>query len=264
MDPARAPRPTILSKSAWYLVLAAIAAATCGADGARMDPDETTATTQHSDTRAPVGLAIEIDNGAGQPLQIQQGQRFYLNQIDMRASVDTMRDEGVSTLAHTGDFADLEWEGTRLADQEFVLLANPDGTFTRRRFYRAAAWMDARSTFTLEQWDEHGRRLAPPLVVNAGREARRRGHDDFFVRRVRAIQWTFDCRTSTDCVGAQRFTEEALVELRYAMHPYRTFVIAPRTTHLAVTWSLTPRPRLHDPGDTGRGSAVCLRVLNRP
>ena len=100
--------------------------------------------------------------------------------------------------------------------------------------------MDARSTFVLEQRDEDGRGLAPPLVVNAGREEHRRARDDFFVRRLRAIQWTFDCRTSTDCAGAQRFTEEALVELRYAMHPDRMFVIDPRATHLTVTWSLMP------------------------
>jgi len=240
MHPTRAPRPTILRKSVWYLVLGAIAAATCGADRAWTEPDETTALTQHADPRAPVGLALEIDNGVGQPLQLQQGQRFYLNQLDIRASVDTTRDDGVATLAHTGDFADLPWEGTRLADQEFVLLANPDGTFTRRRFYRAAAWMDAQSTFTLDQWDEHGRQLAPPLVVNPGAEAHRQEHDDFFVRRLRAMQWTLDCWAATDCAGAQRFTEEALVELRYAMHPDRTFVIAPGTTHLTVTWSLTP------------------------
>jgi len=240
MDPERAPRPTILPKSSWFLALAVLAAAAGGVDGARGEPSETTTTTQHSDARAPVGLAIEIDNGVGQPLQIQKGQRFYLNQIDMRASVDTTQDEGVSTLAHTGDFADLRWEGTRLVDQEFVLLANPDETFTRRRFYRAAAWMDARSTFALEQRDEDGRRLAPPLVVNAGGEEHRRARDDFFVRRLRAIQWTFDCRTSTDCAGAQRFTAEALVELRYSMHPDRTFVIDPRATHLTVTWSLNP------------------------
>jgi hypothetical protein len=236
----------------WYLVLATLAAALCGADGARTAPSETPATHQPSPARAPVGLALEIDNGVGQPLQIRQGQRFYLNQLDIRASVDTAQDDGVAPLADTGDFADLPWEGIRLADQEFVLLANADGTFTRRRFYRAAAWMNVRSTFTLTQWDAHGHQLAPPLVVDAGREARWQEHDDFFVRRLRAIQWTRDCRTSTDCTGAQRFTAEALVELRYALHPDRTFVIDPRATHLAVTWSLTPDrvytiPVTHDP-----------------
>jgi hypothetical protein len=240
MYPDRPPQPPILRPRPWYLVLAALAAAVCGEDSARTAPYETLATHQPSHVRAPVGLAIEVDNGVGQPLQIRQGQRFYLNQLDIRASVDLSQDEGVAPLASTGDFADLPWEGTRLADQEFVLLANPDGTFTRQRFYRAAAWMDAGSTFTLAQWDAHGRPLAPPLVVDAGQEARRQEHDDFFVRRLRAIQWTFDCRTLTDCAGAQRFTAEALVELRYAMHPDRTFVIDPRTTHLAVTWSLLP------------------------
>ena len=88
MYPARAPRPTILRQRSWFLALAVIAAATCGADSARREASETTPTTQHSDARPPVGLAIEIDNGVGQPLPIQQGQRFYLNQIDMRTSVD--------------------------------------------------------------------------------------------------------------------------------------------------------------------------------
>ena len=240
MSRARAPRPQIRHQSVWCLALALIIATACGADSAPRASDETPMTTPSSDAHAPVGLAIEIDNGVGQPLQLPQGQRFYLNQIDMRASVDTTQDDGVAPLAHMGDFAELRWEGTRLADQEFVLLANPDGTFTRRRFYRDAAWMEAHSTFTLEQRDAHGRSLAPPLVVNAGAEEPRREHDDFFVRRLRAIQWTLDCRTATDCTGAQRFTIEALVELRYTMHPDRTFVIDPRATHLTVTWSLNP------------------------
>ena len=107
MHPARAPRPTILRKRSWFLALAVIAAATCGADGARIEASETAATTPHPDARTPVGLAIKIDNSVGQPLKIRKGQRFYLNQIDMPASVDTTQDAGVSTLAHTGDFADL-------------------------------------------------------------------------------------------------------------------------------------------------------------
>jgi hypothetical protein len=252
MPPARVPQPTVLRQRSWLLTLAVLAAATCGTDCARLDASETAPTARYADARPPVGLAIEIDNGVGQPLRIRQGQRFYLNQIDLRASVDTTQDGSVSTLAHTGDFADLRWEGTRLVDEEFVLLANPDGTFTRRRFYRDAAWMGARSTFALEQWDEAGRRLAPPLVVNAGGEEPRRARDDFFVRRLRAIQWTLDCQTAADCAGAQRFTEEALVELRHALHSDRTFVIDPRATHLTLTWSLHPDraytiPVTHDP-----------------
>jgi hypothetical protein len=237
---ARASRPTFLRQSVWYLTLALLVAAACRVDGAPRACDEAIRTTPASDTGEPVGLAIEIDNGVGRPLQLHKRQRFFLNQIDVLASVDTTQDEGVAPLAHTGDFAELRWEGTRLADQEFVLLANPDGTFTRRRFYRDAAWMEARSIFTLEQRDAHGRSLAPPLVVHAGAEEPRREHDDFFVRRLRAIQWTYDCPTATDCRGAQRFTAEALVELRSTMHPDRTFVIDPHATHLTVTWSLIP------------------------
>ena len=162
MDLTRAPRPTILRKRSWFLVLAVIAAAVCGVDGARMAPAETSTTTQHA--HAPVGLAIEIDNGVGQPLLIRKGQRFYLNQIDIRASVDTTQDAGVSTLAHTGDFADLRWEGTRLADQEFVLLANPDMTFTRRRISsprRPSSSSATRCTRTARSSSTRARRTSP-------------------------------------------------------------------------------------------------------
>src|SRR4030095_8346839 len=187
MSRARAPRPQIRHQSVWCLALALIIATECGADSAPRASDATPMTTPSSDVHAPVGLAIEIDNGVGQPLQLPQGQRFYLNQIDMPASVDNTQDDGVAPLAHMGDFAELRWEGTRLADQEFVLLANPDGTFTRRRFYRDAAWMEAHSTFTLEQRDAHGRSLAPPLVVNAGAEGHRREHAAFLHPRLGAM-----------------------------------------------------------------------------
>src|SRR5512138_619896 len=77
----------------------------------------------------PVGLAVEVDNATGVPLQLKRGQTYYLNQIDLRASITAAIDEGVAGLARSGDFADLRWGGIAQADQEFILLANGDGTF---------------------------------------------------------------------------------------------------------------------------------------
>jgi hypothetical protein len=57
----------------------------------------TTLNTMPAPARAPVGLAIELDNDVGKALQCQKGQRFYLNRIDLRMSVDTTQDDGVST-----------------------------------------------------------------------------------------------------------------------------------------------------------------------
>ncbi|MBL9109882.1 MAG: cytochrome C, partial [Myxococcales bacterium] len=162
-----------------------------------------------------VGLALEIENGAGVPLKVKKGQRFYVNQLDMRAFVNTTVDQGVAALDTTGDFASLGWQGNQLVDQEFVLLSNPDGTFTRRRFYRGAKWMEQDNTFIVRQETATGAPLGPPVVLKAGKDDKRRDSDDFFARRYGAIQWTYDCPTATNCSGAHTFQEEALVELRY-------------------------------------------------
>jgi hypothetical protein len=188
----------------------------------------------------PIGLALEVDNGAGVPLSVKRGQTFYLNQIDLRTAITSTQDEGVSGLRTRGDFADLAWSGIRLADQEFVLLANPDGTFTRRRFYRGAAWMNQSSQFVLDQLDAYGRVVGGSVSVTIGRDDQQRDSDSYFDRRLRAIQWTYDCPSSTDCTGATRFEEEALVELRYATHANQTFTIHRDAAALRLRWSLRP------------------------
>lgn len=190
--------------------------------------------------RTAVGLAIDINNGVAAPLHVRRGQTFYLNQIDLRASVTATFDEGVAGLRTRGDFAGLAWDGITREEQEFVLLANPDRTFTRRAFFRGARWMNDGSTFRLAQLDAHGRVIGAPIVVNTGRDDGRHPSDDFFTRRFRAIQWTRDCRSGTDCAGAKAFEEEALVELRHALRLTQTFTIAPETTALRLHWSLRP------------------------
>lgn len=189
-----------------------------------------------------VGLALEVDNGIAASLAVRRGQRFFINQIDLRASVTATLDEGVSGLAVAGDFARLDWRRIANEEQEFVLLANPDGTFRRRRFFRDAAWMTRDSELAIEQLDARGRRVGKGVAVRTGAERERAPGDqgDFFDRRIRAIQWTNDCRTASDCTGAVAFEEEALVELRYALHPERTFAIAADAVALRLVWSLRP------------------------
>jgi hypothetical protein len=188
----------------------------------------------------PVGLAIEVDNGVGTPLQVKRGQTFYLNQIDLRASTTSIVDEGIAGLGARSDFADLPWSHIRREEEAFVLLPNADGTFTRRVFYRGAAWMNAGSTMRLEQADERGDTIGSPILIDTGLDQDHRASGGFFNRRFRAIQWTRDCRTAADCEGATKFEEEALVELRNAMHREQTFTIEPRTTALRLHWSLRP------------------------
>lgn len=218
---------------------AAIATAGAATIGCTDVPVER-ASVEQSVHSAPVGLALEVDNGAGIALQLERGRTFYLNQIDLRASTSATVDEGVAALDSTGDFADLWWSGVHLDDQEFILLSNPDGTFRRRRFFRDAAWMNVFSFFVLEQVDANGHRVGSLIAASAGIDGHRFSSDGFFDRRFRAIQWTNDCATSTDCTGATSFEEEALVELRYGMHPDHTFTLHPDAAALRLHWSLKP------------------------
>ncbi|NPD23069.1 cytochrome C [Corallococcus exiguus] len=190
-----------------------------------------------------VGLALEVDNGKGVPIKVKAGQSFWVNQIDLRASITASKDEGVDGLRQNSDFLAIGWSGVRLADQEFVGLSNPDGTFTRRRFYRDAAWMKATSLFTVEPVDSRGVLTGAPVLLNIGSDdTRRTERDDFFVRRMRAIQWTRDCRSLTDCNGARAYEEEALVELRnaYDHAKKQTLTFNSRTAGLRLRWSLRP------------------------
>jgi hypothetical protein len=222
------------------VLVAAAVAACAGDDGPPPPAGEATGIGRTASALAPdvVGLAVEIDNGNPIPLRVRSGQLFYLNQIDMRAAIDTTLDEGVSGLSRAGDFRDLDWAGTRFVDEQFLLTANADGTFTRQRYFRDSAWMDQRSEFTLQQRDASGAPVGPLLTYQAGKDSRREPSDDFFDRRLRAIQWTFDCAAlHGDCAGAKTFREEALVELRIAMHQDRTFVLSPETASLDLSWT---------------------------
>jgi hypothetical protein len=187
----------------------------------------------------PVGLSLEIENGQGVPISVRAGQKFYIDGIDLRAALTSAVDEGVAGLDSAGDAASLDWTGVALEEQG-PMLDNGDGTFTRRRFYRGAAWMKAKSSFTVTPVSSAGVPLGLPITLSAGRDDQRLLDDAFFVRRFRAIQWTRDCPSADSCAGATAFEEEALVEARNATDPKPLFVLPPLTAALRVAWSLKP------------------------
>ncbi|PTL80037.1 cytochrome C [Vitiosangium sp. GDMCC 1.1324] len=187
-----------------------------------------------------VGLALEVEDGAGVPLKVRAGQTFYINQIDLRATATATKDEGVDGLRKVGDFAKLPWQGLALVDEEPVLLPNADKTFTRRRFYRSAKWMEQPSVFTVQPVDARGRPTGRAIPLHIGKDDQRKSNDDFFIRRLRAIQWTKDCRSVSDCTGAKKFEEEALVEVRNARTGATWFSLSPDTRALRVSWSVRP------------------------
>jgi len=218
----------------------------------------------------PVGLALDIEDGVGVPLKARKNQTFYINQIDMRAHIETAVDEGVAGLASAGDFKDLDWRDTQDVDQSFVYLPNTDGTFTRRRFFREARWMNNPSAFLIEQRDAHGHLRAVPIVVDTGLASLRTDFDSFFTRRLRAIQWTNNCASKTDCSTATSFEEEALVELRYSNGVLPGFQLDSATTQLRITWTANPHHPYtipveqvaHPTWDYGFG--IDLQVLTPP
>ncbi len=184
-----------------------------------------------------VGLALEVDNGVGVPVQLRAGQRFHLNQIDLRASVVASVDEGVAGLDAAGDFADLDWDGVELRDEEFIPAPNADGTFTRRRFYREADWMEDKGELELVQIDADGDEVGDDVEVETGKDDKRKNSDGFFIRRYRAIQWTYDCATASDCSTADNLMEEALVELRHATEESESFELHEDTVAFELRWS---------------------------
>ncbi|MGE3670727.1 MAG: hypothetical protein AB7K71_13755, partial [Polyangiaceae bacterium] len=180
-------------------------------------------------TSTPVGLALEFENGAGPTLRVRAGQKFFIEQLDLRGAIDATTDEGVDGLDDRGSLAGLDWRGVELDDQEFVGLGNPDGTFTRRRFFTGARWMRRPSIMVVNQLDSHGRPTAVPWILNLGADSHRSPLDTFFIRRTRAIQWTYDCPSKEDCSGASLFEEEGLVELRHSAWTHQVRRFAPNT-----------------------------------
>lgn len=239
-------RPVVPSlRRLWAFAALTLAATSCGDDTASNtisveEPAAEVASAVGSLPVGAVGLAVEVDNGAGVPLSLRAGQAFYVNQIDLRASVEASVDEGVAGLDASGDFAALDWDGVFLRDTEALPQPNPDGTFTRRRFYRGAAWMEDRSKLTLTQVNASGAALGPPVKLDAGKDDKRKPADTFFIRRLRAIQWTYDCLSTSDCTGASSFMEEALVELRNTTGHSPVFTLHPQTAAFELRWSQKP------------------------
>jgi len=188
----------------------------------------------------PIGLALEYKNGAGLPLKVRAGQRFYLEQIDLSTSVFSQTDDGLAGLKREGDLARANWNGLRQEESDFQQLPDDQGRLTRSRFFRNAKWMTQPSTIKLEQVDDKGRSLSSPIVVNIGKDGKRSKNDHFWIRRLRAIQWTRGCVSRDDCSTAYQHEEEAVVELRHSMDQKSQFSLHPRATKLRMRWSANP------------------------
>lgn len=228
------------------------------------------ATTSARAQEEPVGLSLLLEDGSSAPLRLVGTPPRYVQELDLVARASTETDEGIAPLMAAGDFASLDWSGVALVEETWNAAA--DGTFTRQRSYRGAAWMEAPSHFQITPVDARGRRAGAPLVARAGRDDRARPSDDAFVRRFNARQLALGCPAVDDCEGAV-FLAEGLAQLRQARHPERAAVVIPDdTVALRVRWSADPArersmPVQHVPREDtpfGYGFAVHLELASAP
>ncbi|MFK7990083.1 MAG: cytochrome C [Sandaracinaceae bacterium] len=233
-----------LLMGAWAMAIGGIVILVGCADHAGLGEVESGSASLTIDTEGPttvntpIGLALEVENGVGAPVQVRAGQRFFVDQIDLRTFVETSDDNpNLDQLREEGDFACLDWRGLEQVENEPVLLPNADGSFTDRRFYRGARWMERRSHIAVWQVDASGHRVGRAVWIAIGRDNRRRRFDQFFIRRLRGIQFANDCAAPDDCSSATSFMEEALVELRNANRRAQTFRIRPETVGLRMWWT---------------------------
>ncbi|MBK6688055.1 MAG: hypothetical protein IPG45_26505 [Deltaproteobacteria bacterium] len=191
----------------------------------------------------PVGLslwwedgAVRFEDGSPRTVTLYGNPERYVQELDLTANVRTDTDQGIDPLLTSGDFANLDWTGVELVDEDW----RPEftGGFTRSRFYRNAAWMERPSVFLLVPYGPRGVPVGSPILAIAGSDDRSRPSDDGFVRRFLARQVTTGCQAIGDCSNATSFLAQGLVQFRDALRPgQRAQNIPMRTTELRLYWS---------------------------
>lgn len=236
----RNPGSRGVSYTPWLAALLVLSVACAQQDRASVESATSVAQALDDSERqrsTPVGLALEVNDGVPVPLKVRAGQSFFINQIDLSATAQSSVDEGVNGLRRAGDFSRLAWQGVRQVDQEPVLTPNADGTYTQRRFFRQAQWMEQPSVILVQPVDSRGRPTGRTIPLQIGSDDRVRGNDDFFIRRLRAVQYVNDCPALPACAGAHSFSEEGVVELRKARTGATSFTLSPDTAALRVSWT---------------------------
>jgi hypothetical protein len=186
----------------------------------------------------PVGVSLLFNNGVASTRTLYGIERRYMQELDIVESVPAAADDGLATLIASSRVAALDWAG--VAQVEEIWVPSLDGTFTRERYYRNARWMEQPSVFTVEALGPGGAVLGSPWVVRAGRDDAQSLTDDTFVRRFDARQLALGCPAVGNCTGAT-YLEEALVQVRDALHPILDArVVPPLTASLRLTWNRLP------------------------
>lgn len=216
-----------------------------------------------------VGLSLFFENGQMAPLIFYGNPSRYLQEIDVTyKSPPSPVDTGIDPLKQAGDFANLDWTGVHMVEEEWRASG---AKFTRVRYYRGAVWMYRRSTFTLTALDHNGAALGIPIIADAGWDDRLNEEtDDAWVRRFTARQTATGCPAINDCTGAT-YIAQAIVSLRDALHPgTRARTLAATAAALELRWSESrvvyrvPLRHASSPAAYSYGLQPTLELVNAP
>jgi hypothetical protein len=142
-----------------------------------------------------IGVSLFFENSTMPAIALYGDQPRYLQEIDVVAtSAPSATDRGIEPLINDSEFSALDWRGVRMVEEDWR--APGDGTFTRQRFYRGAAWMNRESKFLVFPVDSAGGAVGDPLFASAGTDDRWKDEDDGFVRRFTARQIATGCKES--------------------------------------------------------------------
>jgi hypothetical protein len=217
--------------------------ASCAVDGA--DP---TPAPQLDIAAQPVGLSLWFQNGTMTPTTIYGDVPRYMQEIDVVDSVTTTDDEGATPAL--GLLPGVDWTGLHFIEEDWR--APGDGTWTRQRFYRGAAWMIEPSVFAALPVDNLGLPVGAPILFDAGTDQHwNKLLDDGFVRRFEVRQIVLGCQAQGDCSNATAFQVQAFAAVRQEQHP--TFVaqsIPERATGIRLLWTAEHATRTAPPNRT--------------
>jgi len=184
-----------------------------------------------------VGLDLAVENGVGRPIRLIPGRQYFIDLIDLIATLEGDVDEGIDGLRTESFLSPLDWRGLGLFREEWL---PADGGWMRRTTYRDAAWMTGPQSFTLERLNGQGDPAGDPIILDAGSAWEQSPFDAFAIRRPAVLQTATSCPEEGDCSGAT-FTQEGLFQVRNGgPDQSETFSIDEEISELRLTWSLLP------------------------
>ena len=102
-----------------------------------------------------IGLSLFFQNSQMPVINLVGNHPRYLSEVDITATTPPSAvDAGIQPLITSSEFSVLDWTGVQMVEEKWAPPGN--GTYTRQRFYRGAAWMEQPSVFLVFPEDNRG------------------------------------------------------------------------------------------------------------